>query len=141
MADNLSKLQRSYAMSRIRSRDNASTELKFIEILRSNRISGWRRHARIPSRPDIIFRKERIAIFLDGCFWHGCPRCRLTPKSNTVYWDRKIKGNRRRDVQASKLLEHKGWIVVRLWEHSLKTPRRRVAILRRVLAEMRRGLP
>ena len=80
MADVHTPEKRSFNMSRVRCRGNKTTELVFVAILKSERITGWRRRYRIFGRPDFVFPKERIAVFVDGCFWHGCPRrCKPAP--------------------------------------------------------------
>jgi DNA mismatch endonuclease (patch repair protein) len=71
---------------------------------------------------DFVFRQVRLALFVDGCFWHGCPLHGDLPASNRQYWQRKLTRNRKRDMQATRALEARGWRVVRLWEHSLKRP-------------------
>lgn len=109
-------------MSRIRSRGNKDTELKLAAILRAAGITGWRRHQTLPGRPDFIFRHERLAIFVDGCFWHGCPKHGRNPASNQAYWIPKLRRNKRRDAAVSKELSRAGWTVVRLWEHQLVDP-------------------
>lgn len=134
MADNLTLSQRSYAMSRIRSRGNASTEERLVCLLRAAKITGWRRHPKLKSRPDFVFPKARLAIFVDGCFWHGCPRCFRPPKSNADYWTKKIARNRARDRAATAQLKDLGWHVIRIWEHSFKRPTTIVRRLRRVLS-------
>lgn len=121
MTDNLSKKQRTFAMSQIRSKGNISTEIKMIHLLKVNRISGWRRHFRIIGNPDFVFPKAKLAIFIDGCFWHGCPKCYTKPKSNTKYWQIKIERNIKRDKIVIKELKKRGWKVLRIWEHSLKS--------------------
>lgn len=112
---------RSKNMSAIRSKGNLSTELRVIEILRQYRISGWRRNCKISGHPDFVFPKAKLAIFIDGCFWHGCPKCYRTPKTNIQYWVAKIKRNAIRDRRVSRLLRQTGWSVIRIWEHSLKS--------------------
>lgn len=72
---------------------------------------------RRPIRPDIAFTRLRVAVFLDGCFWHGCPEHGSAPKANASYWLPKIARNRERDRQADRLLRDAGWTVVRIWEH------------------------
>ena len=134
MTDNLTPAQRSHTMSRIRSRGNEATELTFVRLLRTGRIAGWRRGAQLPGKPDFVFRMPRIAIFVDGCFWHGCPRCFLPPKSNRVYWARKIAKNKARDRTVSVGLRRRGWTVVRVWQHALRTRPRQV--LRRLVAAL-----
>jgi DNA mismatch endonuclease, patch repair protein len=106
-------------MARIRSRGNKKTELVLIRLLKKNRITGWRRNQKVFGRPDFLFRKSRLALFVDGCFWHGCPRCYRRPKSNQKFWDAKIARNRERDREVSRELRRLGWRVVRIWEHDL----------------------
>ena len=121
MADNLTPRQRSYGMSRIRSRGNKSTELKLIDLMRREGLSGWRRNSRLCGNPDFVFRRSCVAVFVDGCYWHGCQKCQLTPKSNVEYWQRKIGGNVKRDRANTRRLRNAGWHVVRIWEHDLKS--------------------
>src|SRR3954453_21090414 len=109
-----SQSKRSLVMAAIRSRGNKDTELKLAAILRANRITGWRRHQPLPGRPDFVFRKERLAIFVDGCFWHGCARCYRRPSSNRVYWDAKVQRNRARDREVTRELKKRGWRVLRI---------------------------
>lgn len=120
MADNLSPEQRSYSMSRIRSRSNSSTELRLIELMRRGGISGWRRKSKLCGRPDFVFPRFHVAVFVDGCYWHGCRKCALRSKSNVDYWKPKIAGNAKRDRANSKTLRQAGWRVIRIWEHELK---------------------
>ncbi len=110
---------RSRIMARVKSKGNKSTELKFIDALKSRSISGWRRHQDVFGKPDFAFPKRKIAVFIDGCFWHGCPKhCRL-PATHARYWISKIEGNARRDKQVTRELKKKGWTVIRFWEHEL----------------------
>ncbi|HKW28866.1 MAG TPA: very short patch repair endonuclease [Verrucomicrobiae bacterium] len=120
MADIFNKQQRSALMSRIRSHGNAATELRFIRLLKSSGITGWRRHYRLIGKPDFVFPKFRLAVFVDGCFWHGCPRCYSEPKSNRAFWRRKISANRDRAVAVKRELRKSGWRVFRIWQHELK---------------------
>ena len=71
----------------------------------------------IPRRADVVLRGDRVAVFLDGCFWHGCPDHFRPPSTNAVYWTAKIAANRARDASTGALLEAAGWVVVRVWEH------------------------
>jgi DNA mismatch endonuclease (patch repair protein) len=107
-------------MSRIRSAGNAATELRFLHLLRTAGLTGWRRKMRLPGRPDIVFGRERVAVFLDGCFWHACPRCYTPPRSNVDYWGPKIARNVARDKKVAASLRAAGWIVVRVWQHSIR---------------------
>mgnify|MGYP001456289841 CR=1 FL=1 len=98
MADTHSKIIRSKNMSAIRGKGNKSTELKFLKLLKDNKITGWLRHyIYAPGTPDFVFRKQRLSVFIDGCYWHKCPDCFITPKSNTDYWIQKINANVERD--------------------------------------------
>src|SRR5271169_3288884 len=93
MPDVFTKTKRSQIMASIRSQGNKSTELKLANILRVAGITGWRRHQDLPGRPDFSFRRQRLAIFVDGCFWHGCrSHCRM-PQNNNLYWQAKIGKN------------------------------------------------
>ena len=99
-------------------------------LLRRSRLKGWRRHSPLPGRPDFAWPRFRVALFVDGCFWHGCPRCYQTPKSNVDYWRTKVAGNRRRDRSVSRRLRERGWVVLRVWECRLKTTSTRSRIER-----------
>ncbi|MFC1601777.1 very short patch repair endonuclease [Candidatus Sumerlaeota bacterium] len=117
--DTVSAKERSRIMSCVKARGNKSTELKLVAIFRKYGIKGWRRNYDLTGKPDFVFPKSRLAVFVDGCFWHGCPNhCRI-PTSNKDYWVAKITGNKKRDRKVSKSLRAAGWTVVRLWEHEL----------------------
>ncbi|MBI1320197.1 MAG: DNA mismatch endonuclease Vsr [Candidatus Hydrogenedens sp.] len=120
MADMWDKKRRSEMMSLIRSNGNKSTELRLIVILRAYGITGWRRGQPLPGKPDFVFRRERVCIFVDGCFWHGCLKCYKAPETNPEFWSGKVLRNRARDRKVNRLLRKDGWTVVRIWEHSLK---------------------
>lgn len=114
-------LSRSKLMSRIRRTGNATTELRLVKLLRAAKIGGWRRNYPLRGKPDFVFPEVRLAVFVDGCFWHGhvCGR-NLTPKRNAKTWQEKIDGNRRRDRQVTRYLRQNGWRVVRIWECMLR---------------------
>ena len=122
MADIFSKRKRSRIMSRIRSAGTAP-EIKLYEIVRAT-LGGRRRIdrncANLPGRPDIIVPSLRLAIFADGCFYHGCPEHGHDPKSNMDYWLPKLARNRERDKKAVKALNAMGFRVWRVWECALK---------------------
>lgn len=125
---------RSQVMAAIRSTGNKDTELRVVAIFRAHGIAGWRRHQPLPGKPDFLFRRERLAVFVDGCFWHGCRgHCRM-PKTSLEYWNPKIARNKRRDQEVKTLLRRQGWRVYRIWEHALKSPRQVAAQLRALLA-------
>lgn len=123
-SDVFSKTKRSEVMSLIRSRGNKATELRLIEIFRGYGITGWRRNQALLGKPDFTFRSEWVAVFVDGCFWHGCPKCYKRPVSNQVFWDAKIAANRKRDRYVSCELRGLGWKVIRIWQHQLDKPTR-----------------
>ncbi len=119
MPDVFTKRKRSEVMARIRGRGNKETELAFAAMLRQHSITGWRRHPDMLGRPDFVFRDHRLAIFVDGCFWHCCPRHSKVPTNNREFWQRKLKRNVDRDRLVTKALRAKGWHVLRVWEHDL----------------------
>lgn len=122
MTDNLTKRKRSEVMAAISSTGNRTTELRLLAILRAHGITGWRRHQPLTGKPDFVFRREHLAVFVDGCFWHGCPwHCRM-PKSKRSYWEPKIGRNKARDKTIGRALQQAGWKVHRIWEHSLNDP-------------------
>jgi len=120
MTDMFSREHRSRIMSRIRSQGNVATELRFIEIMRKQRITGWRRGMKLPGQPDFVFRRERVVVFIDGDFWHGNPRNFRLPLSHIEYWTEKISSNKRRDQRVNRLLRARDWSVIRFWQSALK---------------------
>src|SRR5689334_12180554 len=120
MAERISKAQRSYNMSRIRSKKNVTTEESLATLFRVNKITGWRRHVSLPGTPDFAFFTEQVAVFVDGCFWHRCRKCNWMPVVNSEFWQAKLARNAAKDRQVTRALKRLGWIVVRIWEHSLK---------------------
>jgi DNA mismatch endonuclease, patch repair protein len=119
MSDIFSKEKRSDVMSRVRSRGNRRTELALIELLRRHKIRGWRRHSKLPGTPDFIFPSEGVAIFVDGCFWHSCPKHATFPAVRAKFWLRKLEENKARDRRVNRVLRQTGWCVLRVWQHDL----------------------
>jgi len=110
-------------MSAIRGKGDKDTELRMIRIFREHGITGWRRNVALFGKPDFVFRKERLAVFIDGCFWHNCPKhCRM-PAGNREFWEAKLGKNRVRDRLVNRTLRAKGWRVMRIWEHDLAKKR------------------
>jgi len=134
MPDFLTKAKRSALMATIRSRGNKDTELAFVRILRWHRIIGWRRHQRLPGRPDFIFRKLRLAIFVDGCFWHGCPKHSRHAAKSGAYWRKKLATNQTRDRLVTRSLRREGWRVLRIWEHELRSPTKVLNRIRKIVS-------
>ena len=158
MADVFTKRKRSEVMSRIRGRGNKDTELALARLLRAHGITGWRRHVEVRGRavlrrgpnskaaqqrrptfrvrPDFIFPKRKLAIFVDGCFWHACPIHATKPKNNAAFWLEKLAGNRHRDARVTRTLRRAGWRVLRLWEHELAR-KNELKLLRRIQKAVR----
>lgn len=135
MADVFTKQKRSEVMSAVRGRGNRSTEWRLRSRFISSGITGWRVNATdILGKPDFVFDTARIAVFVDGCFWHGCRRCRNIPATNRKFWVAKIEANKKRDQQVVRTLKRLGWRVFRFWEHELKhKPEKCVSIIQATL--------
>lgn len=153
MSDVFSSVKRSEVMSGIRGKGNKSTELALAAVMRKAGITGWRRHVafrlilsdaesrirggqlrRSLIRPDFTFRRERLVVFVDGCFWHQCPIHSKMPKENAEFWFKKLTANTVRDKATDIALMKKGWRVLRIWEHELKVETCLVDKLRHHLA-------
>lgn len=119
MADIFTRWKRSEVMSRIRGRGNKGTELIMVKLFRDHHITGWRRHHAITGHPDFAFPKHKVAVFVDGCFWHSCPKHGAQPKTNKSYWTKKLNANIGRDRRVNRELRKCGWRVIRVWEHDL----------------------
>ena len=116
MADVFGPSKRSEVMSRIRPTGNKATEQAVRILLKRNKITGWRRQIRIYGKPDFAFPRQKVAVFVDGCFWHGCPKCYTRPKTNRVFWDKKREDNMARDKRVTRQLRRQGWKVIRIWQ-------------------------
>jgi len=138
--DVFTKAKRSQLMSRIRSHGNKNTELALAKLFRRNKITGWRKQIEVriqksgvrifKVRPDFIFPKIRLALFVDGCFWHGCPKHGTQPKGNRTFWKNKFARNKARDVLVTRTLRSAKWRVLRIWEHDLHRATKRKNELR-----------
>lgn len=118
MADVMTPEQRSRCMSRIRSA-NTKPELALRRLLFASGMR-FRTRLKLPGKPDVAFTRAKLAVFIDGCFWHGCPQHGTSPRSNTGYWNAKLQRNRERDTEVGTLLAADGWEVIRYWEHEIK---------------------
>lgn len=118
MADVLTAEQRSYCMSQIRGRDT-KPEISLRKALWAAGLR-YRLNYKLPGRPDIVFPQLKAIIFVDGCFWHGCPIHSTRPATNVKFWRKKIKSNKRRDQEVNQRLNELGWLVMRIWEHEIK---------------------
>ena len=130
MADVFTKAKRSVVMARIRGSGNKETELRLMAIFRANDIAGWRRHQPVFGKPDFVFPKKKLAVFVDGCFWHGCPKHGVKPKQNARFWREKIARNKARDRLVNRTLRARGWRVLRVWEHELTKKHERRCVTR-----------
>jgi DNA mismatch endonuclease (patch repair protein) len=166
MPDVFSKAKRSEVMSRIRSRGNKDTEVALAKLFRRHKITGWRRqlklrvtsgkrrvtrkarvsglspvtrHLSLSVRPDFIFQKIRLALFVDGCFWHGCPKHGTQPKGNRAFWKNKFARNRARDFLVTRALRRANWRVLRVWEHEL-VRKDEIRLLRRIRRALAGGM-
>jgi DNA mismatch endonuclease (patch repair protein) len=119
MPDVFTKAKRSEVMSRIRGRGNKGTELALMIAFRRHGITGWRRRQSVFGKPDFVFLRLRLAMFVDGCFWHGCPKHSNMPANNRAFWKKKMAANKARDRRVNRTLRKEGWRVVRIWEHEL----------------------
>ena len=127
MADIFDDEKRSNIMSRVRSKGNKSTELRVIKLFEDKGITGWRRHYNVKGHPDFVFLKERVAVFVDGCFWHGHECRNIHPKDNEEYWNKKRQRNIQHDLEITEYFQKRGWTVVRIWECELKKKNETVA--------------
>lgn len=132
MADVFDSKKRSDIMSKVRSNNNKSTELALIKFFKENNITGWKRNYPVKGHPDFVFLDKKIAIFVDGCFWHGHD-CRNTrPSDNAEYWQKKRERNIKHDKEVTAMFENRGWTVIRIWECELKK-KNEAALRERVL--------
>ena len=111
---------RSKMMRALKGANTKSTEQKFQKALIDAGITYFQVNAKLIGNPDIFFPFYHVVVFLDGCFWHGCPKCGHVPKSNTSYWRTKIERNKERDIQKRLILHEQGYEIVEYWEHELK---------------------
>lgn len=124
MTDTFDNEKRSAIMRTVKSKNNRSTELRLIEFFKASGIKGWRRNYKVKGHPDFVFLDRKIAIFVDGCFWHGHD-CRNTrPTDNADYWSKKRERNIKHDKEVTEMFEKRGWTVIRIWECELKKKNR-----------------
>ncbi len=107
-------------MRKVKAKGNLSTEQRLIEIFRQSGIKGWRRKYPVIGKPDFVFPDKKIAVFADGCFWHGHHCRNIVPRQNAAYWDKKRARNIERDKLVTALFKKRGWTVLRFWECNIK---------------------
>ena len=128
MSDIFSSEKRSAVMKAVKSRNTKSTELKMIEIFKELHVIGWRRTYPLIGKPDFVFPKKRIVIFVDGCFWHGHDCRNVTPSDNAEFWEAKRLYNKKHDEEVTQTLVQKNWTVIRIWECELKKKNRELLL-------------
>lgn len=128
MSDIFSSEKRSAVMKAVKSRNTKTTELKMIEIFKELHIIGWRRTYSLIGKPDFVFPKKRIVIFVDGCFWHGHDCRNVTPSDNAEFWEAKRLYNKKHDEEVTQTLAQKNWTVIRIWECELKKKNRELLL-------------
>lgn len=130
-------VKRSQTMAAIRGKHNKTTEITLRMALVRAGVKGWKTHDRdLPGTPDVYFPRLKFAIFIDGCFWHACPKCGHIPQTNNAFWFAKLSRNRERDKLATKRIKAQGISVTRIWEHSLKTPHGLASAIDRILKKL-----
>lgn len=130
MTDVFDKTERSRIMKAVKSRNTKSTEQALVKLFKENGVKGWRRTYPVKGHPDFVFLEKKVAVFVDGCFWHGHD-CRNTrPSDNKEYWQKKRERNIRRDIETTIAFENRGWIVIRIWECELKKQKQEATIKR-----------
>jgi len=117
--DNLTKEQRKRNMQNIRSKGTNPERMVMRELRRRN-IYFAKHSPTITGKPDIVFRKKKVVVFIDSDFWHRHPVCFVMPKTNRKYWKEKINKNQQRDRKVSKRLRREGWKIIRIWECDIK---------------------
>lgn len=140
MSDNLAPRDRRKAMRAVKSK-GTKPERQLFAMLAGMGLKGWRKHAdNLPGKPDVVFEKEKVAIFVDGCFWHGCPQCKrpLKPQTNRDYWEQKINRNIERARKYNRQLAEQGWTVIRIWEHEIRNLDGRQKIKSKLRQNLRR---
>jgi DNA mismatch endonuclease (patch repair protein) len=119
-------------------RSTSRIEIRFRRALWAAGARGYRCNLKIPGRPDLAFPRIRVAVFVHGCFWHGCLTCQLPrPRANADFWQRKLERNAERDLEIGAGLTHAGWKVITVWEHELRADMNKAAlrVARRIAAE------
>lgn len=115
----MTKKQRSHCMSQVKGK-NTKLEIVFRKYIWKKGLKGYRLHGKLPGKPDLFFGPKKVAVFIDGCFWHKCPICYKGPKTNKKFWSAKIRSNVERDLDNDIKLKDMGIEPIRFWEHEIK---------------------
>ncbi len=118
--DRVRREVRSRIMASVKSA-GGTAEKALAASLREAGLTGYRRQWPVAGKPDFAWPGLKVAVFVDGCFWHGCPRCDRPSKTNVKFWRRKVEDNRRRDARVTRWLRRRGWSVVRVWECKVRS--------------------
>ena len=137
MSDVFSKEKRSQVMKAVKSKNTKTTEVKMLQIFKELGIKGWRRTYPLIGKPDFVFPKKRIAVFVDGCFWHGHDCRNVTPSANADFWNAKRLYNKEHDRLVVETLQQKNRTVIRIWECELK--KKNSEVLREKISLLLRG--
>ena len=128
---------RSKIMSSIKGKHNKSTEIKLRMALVKAGVKGWVLHpSDLFGKPDIFFAEKKLAIFVDGCFWHGCDSCGHIPKTRSIFWRAKFERNQARAKVVKSKLRKKSIKVLRVWEHVLKSPSQTQRLIKAILFQV-----
>lgn len=127
-------------MSAIRSKGNKTTEIALARLFRKNKAAGWKRNYRLLGKPDFVFPKNKVVVFVDGCFWHGHACLKPRDSLKKGYWKEKIGRNKERDKLVNRSLRKEGWKVVRIWECEIEKGRygRKLNLIKRYLEVSRK---
>ena len=135
--DHVPKSVRSRIMASVKSSGGKTTEKALSARLWEAGLTGYRKQWPVLGKPDFAWPALKVAVFVDGCFWHGCPRCNRPSKSNVKFWRKKVEDNRRRDRRVARKLRRAGWSVLRVWECKVESDATLARITRAI--EARRG--
>jgi DNA mismatch endonuclease (patch repair protein) len=138
--DTVSKAERSRIMAGVRSRGNRTTELQMEALLKGIGLKGYRKQWHVDGTPDFAWPRLKVALFVDGCFWHGCTNCKKPPASNIEYWKDKIRSNRQRDCRVNRKLRRRRWSVLRVRECAIHLPATLKRIARKIAERQQEGL-
>ncbi len=132
--DIFDKKKRSEIMSKIKGKET-KLELKLRDALLEAGITEFKMHYNITGKPDFAFPEIKVALFLDSCFWHNCPKCGSKPQTNEEFWENKLKRNAQRDREVNRQLKGEGWKVIRVWEHELGNPEKPIKRILKALGK------
>ncbi|MBM4423876.1 MAG: very short patch repair endonuclease [Chloroflexi bacterium] len=137
MGDNLKPADRRKTMQAVKGK-GTRLEKRLFAMLAGMGVRGWRKNVdSIIGKPDVAFIEQHLAVFIDGCFWHGCPYCRRKlPQTNRKYWKRKIERNIALAISHNRRLRASGWAVIRIWGHELEGVTGKQAIKAKILRSL-----